>query len=84
MAGTTTVRVTQETREALQRLARESNEPMQSVLSKAVEEYKRRWILEQTNRAYAALRSKPEQWAEEEEERHAWEQTLADGLQDDQ
>ncbi len=84
MAETTTVRVTQEPREGLQRLARESNEPMQSVLSKAVEEYKRRWILEQTNRAYAALRGKPEQWAKEEEERRAWEQTLADGLQDDQ
>ena len=84
MAETTTVRITQETREALQRLARESKEPMQKVLSKAVEEYKRRWVLEQTNRAYAALRSKPEQWAEEEEERHAWEQSLADGLQDDQ
>ncbi|MBI4339166.1 MAG: toxin-antitoxin system protein [Chloroflexi bacterium] len=84
MAETTTVRVSQKTRDVLQQLARQSNEPMQLVLSKAVEAYRRRWVLEQTNRAYAALKVKPELWAEETKERRAWEQTLADGLEGDQ
>jgi hypothetical protein len=56
---------------------------MQSVLAKAVEEYKRRWILERTNEAYAALRGQPDLWKEEQEERRVWEATLGDDLEDD-
>lgn len=63
MAGTT-VRVSPETRDALREMARELNEPMQNILAQAVEAYRRRWILEATNAAYAALREDPEAWAE--------------------
>jgi hypothetical protein len=43
----------------------------------------RRRMLEQANRAYAALRADPEAWAEELEERRAWEATLADDIEGD-
>lgn len=81
--ASTTVRLTEETREALRQLSAQSGESMSSVVSKAVEAYRRRCILEQTNAAYAALRSDPDAWAEELEERRMWEATLLDGLADD-
>lgn len=80
---TVTVRVSSEIRRTLQQLAIESQQSMQSVLARAVEEYKRHWILERTNEAYAALRGQPDFWKEEQEERHAWEATLADDLKDE-
>ena len=79
MAGTT-VRMTEETRDKLRQLARESNESMQEILAKAVEAYRRNWVLQQSNAAYARLREDPAAWAAELEERRTLEGTLADGL----
>ena len=78
-----TVRISPETRETVQRIARESNESMQSVIAKAVEEYKRYLLIERTNEAFAALRLQPKQWAEELEERHLWDATLNDDLEEE-
>ncbi len=77
-----TVRISPETREIVQRIARESNESMQSVIAKAVEEYKRYLLIERTNEAFAALRVQPKRWAEELEERHLWNATLNDDLEE--
>lgn len=81
MTATATVRVTADTRATLQQLAQESNESMQSVVAKAVDEYKTNWLLRRTNEAYAALRAQPDRWADEQSERAAWEATLADDLE---
>lgn len=78
-----TVRISPETRETVQQIARESNESMQSVIAKAVEEYKRYLLIERTNEAFAALRLQPKQWAEELEERHLWNATLNDDLEEE-
>ena len=80
--ASTTVRIREETREALRQLANEVGEPMQEVLAKAVEAYRRQRILESTNAAYAALRADPEAWQSMEQERREWEATLANGLED--
>ena len=40
-------------------------------------------MLEETNRAYAALRAEPEAWAAEQAFRAELENTLMDGLADD-
>lgn len=80
MTGTT-VRVTTQTREILRELAREANEPMQDVLEKAIEAYRRQRLLELTNVAYAALRADPRGWTEEQVERSFWDGTLVDGLE---
>ena len=77
-----TVRISPETRETVQRIARESNESMQSVIAKAVEEYKRYFLIERTNEAFAALRLQPKRWAEELEERHLWNAILNDDLEE--
>jgi len=78
MAGTT-VRLTDATRAVLRELARESEESMQEVLAKAVEAYRRQRLLEQTNKAYGALRRDADAWEMLQEERAAWDVTLADG-----
>ena len=80
--ASTTVRVSQETRQALRELAEQTGDPIHKVLAKAVEAYRRQYILEEANAAYAALRADPEAWREEQEERQAWDVTMADGLED--
>ena len=78
----TTVRISTETRKVLRELAEQLGEPMQSVLSKAVEAYRRQHILDQANLAYAVLRSDDEAWQEERQERSEWNAALADGLEE--
>jgi hypothetical protein len=43
--------------------------PMQQVLEKVVEVYRRQRLLEMGNRAYAALKNDPKNWEEELAER---------------
>ena len=77
-----TVRIKEETRAILRELARQTGEPMQEVLAKAVEVYRRQRVLTLTNAAYAALRADPASWQAEQEERATWDATLADDLED--
>lgn len=79
--ASTTVRVNEETRATLRKLAAETKRPMQDVLAQAVEGYRRQLILEGTNSAYAKLRSDRVASGEDEEERQPWEATLSDGLE---
>ena len=79
---TTTIRVSLRTRDLLQELAKTSGSTMQAVLEQALEQYRRQQLLDATNAAYATLRAKPEAWANLAQERLAWEQTLADGLEE--
>jgi predicted transcriptional regulator len=81
--ATATVRIAEATRKKLRELAAEENQPMHVILEKAIEFYRRKRFLEEANAAFAALRSDPEAWKSELEERAAWDQTLADGLHDD-
>ena len=78
--ASTTVRISPETLQALRELAQQLGEPMQRILANAVEGYRRQKVLERTNHAYGVLRSDPEAWQEEQEERQAWDITLPDGL----
>jgi len=54
---------------------------MQAPLEKAVEAYRRQRFLEESNRAFEALRANPETWKAEQAECEAWDMTLADGLE---
>jgi mRNA interferase MazF len=53
---------------------------MQAVIENALELYRRQRFLEETNRAFEALRADAEAWRAEEEERAAWDTTLPDDL----
>ncbi|MBF8264819.1 MAG: hypothetical protein HW384_683 [Dehalococcoidia bacterium] len=82
--STATVRVTTETRAVIQALARESKLSMQSLIARAVEQYRRQLVLQRANDAYEALRARPEVWADEQKERRIWEGTLADDVESDE
>jgi predicted transcriptional regulator len=77
-----TVRVSAPVHEKLKRIATRSGMTLSRALEMAVEALRRQMLLEETNRAYAALRSDTKRWAEEQKERAAWETTLADGLEE--
>lgn len=74
-----TARISPPAHQLLRRLARESGLPMQAVIENVLELYRRKWFLEETNRAFEALRADAEAWRAEEEERAAWDTTLPDG-----
>jgi len=78
-----TVRISQVSWQTLKLIAAQAGEPMQSVLDKAIEAYRRQFFLQKANEAYAALRENAETWQEEVKEREAWDITLGDGLRGD-
>ena len=82
--STVTVRVDRQTHGALKELAASGKQSVQSVLADAVERYRRERFLAQCNADYARLRQDDEAWAEELEERAAWDATLLDGLEDEE
>lgn len=79
-----TVRISAASHKALRELAEQSGESMQSLLDKAVADYRRKKFLEGLAADYAALRSDSEAWADELAERKSWEATLMDGLDPDE
>lgn len=79
--GSVNVRVTKHTHRQLATLAKENGLSMQTILDQAVEAYRRQSFLTALNDDFAALKAQPEEWAEEQEERKLWDQTLMDGLE---
>ena len=78
----TTIRVSEKTRDTVHDLARNVGVPMAAIVEQAIEQYRRQHILDAANAHYASLRADPEAWAEVEAERAIWDVTLADGLED--
>jgi len=78
-----TTRISKETHELLRRLSEEEGSSMQSIIESALEEYRRKKFLEDSNAAYKQLRQREEDWAQEKEEREDWDTTLQDGLDKD-
>jgi predicted transcriptional regulator len=76
------VRVSQRTHELLLELAAATGEPLQKVLERAVETYRREQLFAELDAAYARLKADPVAWEEELAERAELEGTLADGLDD--
>lgn len=78
-----TIRVSDKTHRALHTLARASGASMNDVVEQAIELYRRVQILEAANAAYAAMRNDPLSWQEALDDDAVWENTVADGLEDD-
>ncbi|MFQ5524353.1 MAG: ribbon-helix-helix protein, CopG family [Acidimicrobiia bacterium] len=74
----TTIRVSEETRDRLASLANATGRPMTRILEDAVEALERRIFFETLNRRYQQLRDDPEAWAEIEQERRAEEGAVGD------
>ncbi|MDY6782091.1 MAG: toxin-antitoxin system protein [Cyanobacteriota bacterium] len=71
-----TVTLSNTARATLIKLAETSGETMQTVLDKAIENYRRQIFLVQANQGFAALRQNEELWQEELAERGLWDRTM--------
>ena len=80
--ASTTVRVSAEIHDVLRKLAAATGEPLERILERAVESYRREQFYAEFDAAYARLQADPVAWEEELAERAVWEVTLADGLDD--
>lgn len=74
------VRVSEQSHQHLREMATQSGEPMQAVMDKALEQYRRQRFWEDMKTAYAAIESDPEALAAEKKEFALFEGTLMDGL----
>ena len=72
------VRIAGDTWVILKELSSKTNTSMQDIIQKAVEDYRRKKILEETNEAFLRLKSNTAAWQEEQKERAEWESTLGD------
>jgi hypothetical protein len=77
------VRISESTHAALRSLAAEGGETMQAVLDRAVDEYRLRRFWDHVEAAASDLRKDSTAWNVEIAERHVWESTLADGLEEE-
>ncbi|MDX2212141.1 MAG: hypothetical protein SFY66_02515 [Oculatellaceae cyanobacterium bins.114] len=75
-----TITLSNATHQTLIELAETSGETMQTVLDKAIENYRRYVFLMQANQAFATLREDEDLWHEELAERGLWDQTMVDGV----
>lgn len=79
MAGAN-VRISADTHVILRKLALDEGLPMQSVLDKAIERYRRERFLRGANADFARLKKDSKAWKEELAERRLWDRTSSDGL----
>ena len=77
----TTVRISEQAHQRLREMAAQSGEPMQTIIDKALEQYRRQRFWEECNAAYAALQQDPEAWGDYQKELKSFEGTLMDGLE---
>ncbi|MFN2453125.1 MAG: CopG family transcriptional regulator [Pyrinomonadaceae bacterium] len=75
------VRISSQSYQILKSLSEEKGKSMQSVIDEAIEDLRRRKMLEATNEAFAALKADKKAWKDELKERELWENTLADGVE---
>jgi predicted DNA-binding protein len=82
--STTTIRVSEQTHEALRALSASTGEPMARLVERAVEHLRAEEFFTELDHAYDRLRADPAALESELEERQAWEATLMDGIDGDQ
>ncbi|MGH2442767.1 MAG: toxin-antitoxin system protein [Chloroflexota bacterium] len=80
MAVTAMMRVRKDIRDMLRSIAQKEDVSMQDVLARALEAYRRQSFLEETNRAFAALKADPVSWSSMQQEQRTLDGTLMDGL----
>ncbi len=56
---------------------------MQSVIDQAIEDLRRRKMLEATNLAFSEMKADKTAWREEIAEREIWANTLSDGVEEE-
>jgi hypothetical protein len=75
------VRISSNSYQILKSLSQEEGQTMQSLIDNALEDLRRRKMLEATNQAFERLKANESEWSEELAERELWENTLSDGVE---
>ena len=79
-----TIRVSRSTHELLRGLADKSNATITALVDEAVRDLERKKFWADFNAACEALQADPVAWADLRREDAAWEETIADGLEEEQ
>ena len=82
--STPKIQLTDGTQQILQTLSEETGMSIAAIVEKAVAEYRRKVFFEGVDKDYAALKSDPEAWADELQERKLFQNTSMDGLDVDE
>jgi len=72
------IRLSARSHELLRQLATEEQQSMQSVLDRAIEQYRREKFLHAANADFAELKRDAKAWKQQLAERELWENTSAD------
>ena len=75
-----TVRISPAAHQSLRQMAEETNSSLQEMLDQAIENQRRRFLLERANRAYAKLRQDTKAWRAWRSELRELDVTLTDGI----
>ena len=81
--ATSTVDISEASRDLLRELAAKTGQTTSQVLDKALAAYRREVFFQKMNAGYAELRADPQAWAAFEAERKQFDGTLMDGLEGD-
>ena len=77
------VRISEAAHRRLRELANNEHVSMQTVLERALEQYRRQKFLEAANKQYASLQANPAAWKQELQEREIWDRATADGVDEE-
>jgi predicted transcriptional regulator len=75
-----TIRLSSNAHRSLSQIAEETNSSLQETLDRAIENERRRLLLERTNRAYSKLRQNKKAWKAWRAELRQLDGTLSDGI----
>jgi mRNA-degrading endonuclease RelE of RelBE toxin-antitoxin system len=75
-----TIRISPAAHQSLTKMARETNSTLQEILDQAIENQRRRLLLERANRGYAKLRQDKKAWEAWRAELRQLDATLSDGI----
>ena len=78
-----TIRISRPTHELLRDLANKSNATITAVVDEAVRDLQRKKFWADFNATCEAIQADPVAWADLQREDAAWEETLADGLEEE-
>ena len=81
--ASTTVRVSEQSRSVLRKLAEEKKISMVEALDEVTAFWEREQFFQAFNDSFATLKADSDAWQEELEERRLWDQTLTDDLNDE-
>ena len=75
-----TIRISPAAHQSLTQMAKETNSSLQEMLDQAIENQRRRLLLERTNLAYSKLRQNKKAWKTFRNELRKLDATLSDGI----